>query len=185
MEEQKNYREELLEWCNNIFFHWERMKPTFTNIIEIESLNEWEETCLELKEKLQTDVRVEFNDFQTAKNLFEQWEKLYSKTLYEQEDIEENFNRSLKMEEQMQSLQDLVDWSRNIYIHLERIKPGFSNLIDINNKEEWNEFCTNLKEKTNVNFEDYKTARSLYEQYELLYREADAFKEVIESVSVE
>lgn len=30
MEEQKQYYEELLEWCNNIYSNWESMKLRFS-----------------------------------------------------------------------------------------------------------------------------------------------------------
>jgi hypothetical protein len=80
MEEQKQYREDLLEWCDNIYFHWESIKPRFSKLFDIKSLEEWEESCLELKRKLQTDLKVDFNDYHTAKYLYEQWELLHGES---------------------------------------------------------------------------------------------------------
>ncbi|MDW7618060.1 hypothetical protein SC499_26270 [Peribacillus simplex] len=86
IEEQKQYREDLLEWSNHIYFHWESMKPRFSKLFNIESLEEWEESCRELKVKLQEDSKVDFNDYQTAKSLYEKWELLNE----ELQDYQEN-----------------------------------------------------------------------------------------------
>jgi hypothetical protein len=77
MEEQNKYRGDLLEWCNNIEIHWGSMKPSFSKIFDLKSLEEWEEALRELKEKLQVDLRVDFGDYQIAKSLYEHWEQLY------------------------------------------------------------------------------------------------------------
>ncbi len=88
MEEQKQYPEYLLEWCNHIYFHWESMKPRFSKLFDIKTLEEWEESCLELKEKLQADLKVDSDDFQIATRLYEQWDILYRESHAYQEDIE-------------------------------------------------------------------------------------------------
>ncbi|MFB7637390.1 hypothetical protein [Peribacillus butanolivorans] len=80
IEEQKQYREDLLEWSNHIYFHWESMKPRFSKLFDIKSLEEWEELCRELKVKLQADSKVDFDDYQTAKNLYEQWKLLHEES---------------------------------------------------------------------------------------------------------
>lgn len=76
-QKQKQYAEYLLEWCNHIYFHWENMKPRFSRLFDLKTIDEWEELCCELKEKLQGDLRADFVDFQIAKSLYEQWELLY------------------------------------------------------------------------------------------------------------
>lgn len=77
IEEQKQYHESLLEWCNNIYFNWENMKPRFSKLFDLKTIEEWEESCRELKEKLQANLHVDSVDFQKAKSLYEQWELLY------------------------------------------------------------------------------------------------------------
>ncbi|MCF7624693.1 hypothetical protein ACPOM7_28965 [Peribacillus castrilensis] len=80
IEEQKQYREDLLEWSNHIYYHWESMKPRFSKLFDIESLEEWEESCRELKVKLQEDLNVDFDDYQKAKSLYEKWELLHGES---------------------------------------------------------------------------------------------------------
>jgi hypothetical protein len=38
----------LLEWCNNIYFHWENIKPRFSKLFDLKNLEEWEESYREL-----------------------------------------------------------------------------------------------------------------------------------------
>ena len=87
LEEQQRYREELLEWCNNIYSNWESMKPRFSKLFDLKSLEEWEESCRQLKEKLQEGLKADFNDYQTAKSLYEQWEQLFKESLPYKEEI--------------------------------------------------------------------------------------------------
>ncbi|MCM3654084.1 hypothetical protein [Metabacillus litoralis] len=77
---QKQYREDLLEWCNNIYFHWKSIQSRFSKLFDLKSLEEWEESFRELKEKLQTDAEVDFDDYQIAKSLYEQWELLHKES---------------------------------------------------------------------------------------------------------
>ncbi|MFP3123521.1 hypothetical protein OH784_12330 [Ectobacillus funiculus] len=77
MEEQKQYAEYLLEWCNHIYFYWKSMKPRFSRLFDLKTVDEWEELCYELKEKLQKELRADSVDFQIANSLYEQWELLY------------------------------------------------------------------------------------------------------------
>jgi hypothetical protein len=88
MEEQKQYRDDLLEWCNTIYSNWESMKPKVTRLYDLESLEEWEGSCRQLKEKLQEGLKADFNDYQTAKSLYEQWEQLFKESLPYKEEIE-------------------------------------------------------------------------------------------------
>lgn len=85
IENEEQYREDLLEWCNNIYFHWKSIKARFSKLFDIKSLEEWEDSCRELKEKLQTDLKVNFDDYQTAKSLYEQWELLNGEAFAYQE----------------------------------------------------------------------------------------------------
>ncbi|MGM0867571.1 MAG: hypothetical protein ACQEWF_23245 [Bacillota bacterium] len=86
--EQKQYREDLLEWCDNIYFHWESIKPRFSKLFDLKSLEEWEESYRKLKGKLQTDLQVDFDDYQTAKSLYEQWELLHEESQGYREEVE-------------------------------------------------------------------------------------------------
>lgn len=85
MEEEKPYHEDLLEWCDTIFFHWESMKPRFSKHFDFKSLEEWEESFRDLKERLQTNLKGDFEDYQIANGLFEKWESLYKETYAYQE----------------------------------------------------------------------------------------------------
>ncbi|CEG24896.1 hypothetical protein [Peribacillus simplex] len=89
IEEQKQYREDLLEWSNLMHVHWESMKPRFSKLFDIKSLEEWEESCRELKVKLQEDSKVDFDDYQAAKSLYEKWEQLHeeSQSFQEKEEV--------------------------------------------------------------------------------------------------
>jgi hypothetical protein len=77
---QNEYREDLLNWCNNIYLNWENMKPRFTKLFDTRSLNEWEETCRKFKNKLETNVEVSMEDYHEATNLYEQWEILFTES---------------------------------------------------------------------------------------------------------
>jgi hypothetical protein len=77
---QNEYREDLLNWCNNIYQNWENMKPKFTKLFDTRSLNEWEETCRKLKNKLETNVEVSMEDYHEASSLYEQWEILFTES---------------------------------------------------------------------------------------------------------
>ncbi|MGF6953367.1 uncharacterized protein (UPF0262 family) [Neobacillus sp. B4I6] len=210
MEEQKQYRDDLLEWCNTIYSNWESMKPKVTKLFDMERLEEWEGSCRQLKEKLQADLNVDFDDYLTAKSLYEQWEQLFKETnayqeeievdsdqrleweeeqpfhegLMEraafQEEIEVETDKGLDLEEELQYREELLEWCNTIYSNWESMKPRFSKLFDIKSLEEWEASCRNLKEKLQedlkADFDDYQTAKSLYEQWEQLFKESYAYK---------
>jgi hypothetical protein len=75
---QNEYRVDLLNWCNNLFLNWENIKPRFTKLFDTRSLNEWEETCRNFKNKLETKVEVSMEDYHEATSLYEQWEILFN-----------------------------------------------------------------------------------------------------------
>ena len=76
--EDKEYSIYLLEWCNNIYMNWERIKPRFSKLFDLKSLEEWENSCLYLREGLEKDLNLDrMEAFQTAINLYNQWEVLY------------------------------------------------------------------------------------------------------------
>lgn len=84
--EEKQYREELLEWCDNIYFHWQRMKPRFSKSFDLKSLEDWEESYIGLREKLESDIDADIDEYHTARSLYEQWELLYSETTNNREE---------------------------------------------------------------------------------------------------
>ncbi|MFC6603975.1 hypothetical protein ACFQDF_24625 [Ectobacillus funiculus] len=77
-----------MKWCNHISFHWEHMKPRFLKLFDLKSLEEWEEVCCKLKDKLQAELKVDSADFQTANSLYEQWELLYREAHAYREKVE-------------------------------------------------------------------------------------------------
>ena len=76
MEDTNKYREDLLEWCNVLYSNWNRTKPRLVNLVDNDSIEGWEELCSRLKEKLQEDQSVDYEDYETANTLYEQWEIL-------------------------------------------------------------------------------------------------------------
>ncbi|MDR7077296.1 hypothetical protein J2Y03_002320 [Neobacillus niacini] len=87
-EELNQYREDLLEWCNILYSNWNRTKPKLSNLVAYESLEGWEGMCSRLKEKLQEDLSLDYEDYETANTLYEQWEKLLEESYSYQEENE-------------------------------------------------------------------------------------------------
>jgi hypothetical protein len=73
---QNEYREDLLNWCHNIYLHWENMKPRFLKTFDVKSIDEWDESYRKLINKLETNVEVNMVDYLEATSLYEQWEIL-------------------------------------------------------------------------------------------------------------
>ncbi|MDQ0201228.1 hypothetical protein [Neobacillus ginsengisoli] len=177
-EEQQHYRKDLLEWCNDIYHQWESMKPRYSKLLDLKSLEELEGAYRKLKEKLQDDVKADFGDFRTIESPYREAHADY------QEEIEVESDNVMKIEEQQQYREDLLEWCNNIYYHWESMKPKFSNLFDIKSLEEWEGACRELKDKLQYDlesdFDDYQTAIKLYEQWEQLHREILAYQEETE-----
>lgn len=76
IEELNQYRDDLLQWCEILYSNWNRTKPIISNLVDNESLEGWEGMYIRLKEKLQEDLSLEYEDYETATALYEQWEKL-------------------------------------------------------------------------------------------------------------
>jgi hypothetical protein len=97
--EKKEYREELLEWCNNIIVSWESMKPRFSKRFDEKSLEEWEDSCRNLMNKLQTNDEANTEDYEEATRLFDQWELLYKElnSDLENEEAEERNSESISV----------------------------------------------------------------------------------------
>ena len=72
IEDRKQYLKYLLDWCNDIYSHWEMVKPRFSKQFDLRSLEEWEELYQELKENLQGDQKENFDHYQRAKDLHDQ-----------------------------------------------------------------------------------------------------------------
>jgi hypothetical protein len=85
---QNEYREDLLNWCNNIYLNWENMKPKFIKLFDTRSLNEWEETYRKLKNKLESNVEVSMEDYHEATSLYEQWETLLTESNFNLDHVE-------------------------------------------------------------------------------------------------
>lgn len=88
IKEQKQYLEKLLEWCNEIHSRWESAKPKFSKQFDLRSLNEWEESYHELKGKIQADLKEDFDHYQRAKDLYDQWDILYKESHGIREEVE-------------------------------------------------------------------------------------------------
>ncbi|MFP5107166.1 hypothetical protein ACSU6B_10380 [Neobacillus sp. C211] len=135
MEEQKQYRDDLLEWCNTIYSNWESMKPKVTKLFDMERLEEWEGSCRQLKEKLQADLNVDFDDYLTAKSLYEQWEQLFKETNAYQEEIEVDSDQRLELEDEQQFHEELLE--TNAY--REEIEVDFDQRLEWEDEKPYHE----------------------------------------------
>jgi hypothetical protein len=88
IEDKEQYLKYLLDWCNDIYSHWEMVKPRFSKQFDLRSLEEWEELCQELKENLQGVRKENFDHYQRAKDLHDQWEILYKESYAVQKEVE-------------------------------------------------------------------------------------------------
>jgi hypothetical protein len=88
LEELKQYRENLLEWCNNLFFNWNKSKKRLSSFVDYEILEEWEGMYSPLKEKLQEDLPLDYKDYESANTLYEQWKNLLNESYSYQNEIE-------------------------------------------------------------------------------------------------
>nr|WP_263327304.1 hypothetical protein [Neobacillus sp. Marseille-Q6967] len=114
MNEQKQYRDELLEWCQTVELNWESMKPRFSKLFDLESLREWEESCRQLKAKLQEDITADYEDYEIAKGIYEQMEHLYQESNSYREAMAVEMNvRSELEEEESDVLQEEVEVESN------------------------------------------------------------------------
>ncbi|MEH7334793.1 hypothetical protein V7161_19310, partial [Neobacillus drentensis] len=113
MEEKNQYREDLLEGCNNIYSYWNSMRPRFSKLVDIIILEEWEGYCRQLKEKLLADLKVEVGNHQSAERLYQQWEQLFKESNPYQEEIEDNSDQRLELEGQKQSHEEFLETEAN------------------------------------------------------------------------
>lgn len=168
----KQYREDLLKWCNNISSNWEKVKPKYSSFFDQNYLEEWETSCRDLKEKLQTNLTEDITTYQLAQNLYEHWEQINN--AYQEESAGKS-ERYIEIDEQQQYREDLLEWCNNIYLHWESMKPRFSKIFDLKSLEEWEESCQEFKAKLQADLtadlNDYQRAQSLYDHWELLYSE--------------
>ena len=91
--EQKQYLEKLLDWCNDTYSDWERMKPRFSKQFDLKSLEEWEESYNELKGKLVADLKEDFDHYQKAQNLYNQYKLLYRESQPCKEEVESDVRK--------------------------------------------------------------------------------------------
>jgi hypothetical protein len=208
MNEQKHYRDDLLEWCYAVEENWDSMKPRFLKLYDIEIIKEWEESCRQLKEKLQKDINADVVDYETAKNLYEKWELLYRESIAYPEELEVDSENHVEMDEQIQIDEDylqpnadreeqyidleelnqyrdnLLEWCNNLYSNWNKSKHRLSKLVDDENLEIWEGMYSELKERLQedlpLDYEDYETANTLYEQWKNLLDESYSNQEEIE-----
>ena len=109
MEDRKQYRDELLEWCNSFSSYWNSVKPHVSDCLDTDRVEEWEGACRQLREKLQEDETVEFEDYLTAKSLYEQWEQQFKGMDAPQEVMDVDSEHRLVVEAQPKSHDVLLD----------------------------------------------------------------------------
>ncbi|MFJ5760306.1 hypothetical protein ACIQAA_14480 [Neobacillus sp. NPDC093182] len=214
MNEEKHYRDDLLEWCYAVEENWESMKPRFSKLYDIEIIKEWEESCRQLKAKLWEEKNADIEDYETAKNLYEQWELLYRESIAYPEELEVQSENHVEMDGHIQTNEDdlqpnahreeiesesepyidleelnqyretLLEWCNNLYSNWNKSKLRLSNLVDNEILEIWegmySELNERLKEDLPLDYEDYETANTLYEQWKNLLDESYSNQEEIE-----
>ncbi|MGG3562131.1 hypothetical protein ABES03_11065 [Neobacillus rhizosphaerae] len=126
-EEQRQYHEDLLDWCHNMYANWNLMKPRFSQIFDTESLEQWEGSCLQLTEKLQAESMSDYSEYQTALRLFEQWEMLLSETEARQE-MEVTFDHPMELDQREElyesgPIQEMIEVEPETYMDLEEPAP--------------------------------------------------------------
>jgi hypothetical protein len=87
-EEQKQYLESLLEWCNDTYSEWVSAKSRYSKQFDLRSVEEWEESYHELKEKIQADLKENFDHFQKAKDLHDRLNIFYTESQGIQKEVE-------------------------------------------------------------------------------------------------
>lgn len=209
MNEQKHYRDDLLEWCYAVEENWNSLKPRFSKLYDIEIITEWEESCRQLKAKLSEEINANIEDYETAKNLYEQWELLYRESIAYPEELEvvtdnrmekdghiqideEYFQMnthlesepSIDLEELNQYRENLLEWCEHLYSNWNKSKHRFSTLVDNETLDVWegmySEFKDRLQEDLPLEYEDYETANTLYEQWKNLLDESYSHQKEIE-----
>lgn len=201
MNEPKHYRDNLLKWCYALEENWDSLKPRTSNLYDIEIITEWEESSRQLKAKLSEDINVTIEDYETAKNLYEQWEWLYRESIAYPEELEvvsdnrvekeeeiqidEEYlqtnahlesEHSIDLEELNQYRENLLEWCDNLNTNWNKSKPRLLNLVDNETLEIWegmySEFKERLQQDLPLEYEDYETANTLYEQWKNLLDES-------------
>jgi hypothetical protein len=167
MNGQKQYREELLEWCHetakSLFEQLDllyRESNAYQEEIEIDSVNR-----LEMEE--QNQIEEEY----LVTNAF-------------QDELEIETDQYIDTEELNQYREDLLEWCNILYLNWNRTKPSLSNLVDNESLEGWERMCSRLKENLqeglSLDYEDYETANTLYKQWEQFLEESYSYQVEIE-----
>ncbi|MEH7492845.1 hypothetical protein [Neobacillus niacini] len=198
MNEQKHYRDDLLEWCYAVEENWDSMKPRFLKLYDIEIISEWEESCRLLKVKISKDINADIEDYETAKNLYEKWELLYRESIaypeelevvsenyvemdgqihIDEDDLETNAHREeseseskqyIDLEEVNQYRENMLEWCNNLYTNWNKSKPRLSELVDNEILEIWEGMYSELTERLQ---EDLPVDYEVYETANTLYEQ--------------
>jgi hypothetical protein len=136
-EEQRQYREDLLDWCHNMYANWNLMKPRFSQIFDMESLEQWEGSCLQLTEKLQSDSMSDFSEYQSALRLYEQWEMLLCETDARQE-MAVDFDYPMEMDQREElyesgPIQEMIEVEPETHMDLE--EPASHEMMEVESEE--------------------------------------------------
>ncbi|WML57742.1 hypothetical protein [Neobacillus sp. PS2-9] len=136
-EEQRQYREDLLDWCHNMYANWNLMKPRFSQIFDMESLEQWEGSCLQLTEKLQVDSLSDYSEYQTALRLYEQWEMLLSETDARQEmEVDMDFPMELDQREELYESDPILEMIEvEPETHMDLEAPAFHEMMEVESEE--------------------------------------------------
>ncbi|MEH6993874.1 hypothetical protein V7075_14350 [Neobacillus drentensis] len=175
MNEPKQYRNDLLEWCKITELNWESMNQRYSELFNHESLKDWEDSYRQLKAKILGSLNADLDDYETAKNLYDQLVLFYRESNEYQDEMEIDTNQSLEWEEQIledcfetdafqeeselesernidleereQYREELLGWSHNLYSNWTSMKPKLSFLVDNESLEELDKLYRQITEK--------------------------------------
>jgi hypothetical protein len=175
MTEPKQYRDDLLEWCQVAELNWGSMKTRYLKLCDHESLKEWEDSCRQLKAKLQEGIQADHDDYETAKRLYDQLVMFYPESNEYKDETEVNIDNRLEWEEQIheegletdalqeeselepernidivereQYREEVLEWSHNLYSNWNSMKPKLSILVDNECLEELDKLCRQITEQ--------------------------------------
>lgn len=79
------YIDSLMDWCDNLFLNWRKMKASFSKSFDLKSVEEWEESYHQLMKKLQNNdferSKATVNElYQMADELYNQWRIFYEES---------------------------------------------------------------------------------------------------------
>ena len=159
MNGQKQYREDLLEWCHE----------TSKSLCEQLELLYRESNASQKRLKSILKIVSKWkNNSNARKNI---WKQMLFKTRWRLNLTNISIRRNLTNTDWI-----YWNWCNILYSNWNRTKLRLSNIVDNESLEGWEGMCSRLKEKLqeglSLDYKDYETANTLYEQWERFLEES-------------